>query len=90
MKTDSSARQITTLLDHDRDGQFIYAYCPVCDHVAETAVLEGDREKAAIAGVDIIRVHLQQRHAPKKILTETSASPNQRQDWTVVSARTRQ
>ena len=62
-----SPLKIATLVDHKRDGRFVIAYCPICDH-AEEAEDNGDgRERAQSASVARIEVHIYKRHRAKAI-----------------------
>jgi hypothetical protein len=57
--------EITTLVDHEREGRFVVAFCPICDHAEESEDGGGGREHAQYASVAKIEVHIRKRHRAK-------------------------
>lgn len=57
-----SRDEIATLVDHHRDGRFIFAFCPVCDHAAESEDTGDGREQTASRSVAKIETHLKRIH----------------------------
>jgi hypothetical protein len=54
--------KITTLVDHGREGRFIFAFCPVCDHAEEAEDTGSGRDQAVSASVAKIEAHLRRIH----------------------------
>ena len=55
-------RKIATLVDHQREGRFVIAFCPICDH-AEEAEDEGrGRDQTQSISIAKIHVHIHKRH----------------------------
>ena len=54
--------KITTLVDHDREGRFIFAFCPVCDHAVESEDTGAGRDQTMSASVAKIETHLRRIH----------------------------
>jgi hypothetical protein len=60
--TDSTPKKITTLVDHHREGRYVIAFCPLCDHAAEAEDVGGGREQTASVSVAKIEAHLRRIH----------------------------
>lgn len=56
---------IPTLLEVNRDGIYLVAYCPVCDKLEKAKVEYAGQPRHSVASVAKIRRHLQQRHRRK-------------------------
>ena len=54
--------RITTLVDYQREGRFIFAFCPVCDHAEEAEDIGGGRDQTASASVAKVEAHLRRAH----------------------------
>lgn len=60
-----SRHKIATLVDHHRDGHFVVAFCPICDH-AEEAKDDGEgRSQTESASIAKIKIHIRNRHRAK-------------------------
>jgi hypothetical protein len=60
-----SEPKIATLVDHQRDGRFVIAFCPICDHAEEAeddGIERGQTESVSVAK---IKVHIRNRHNAK-------------------------
>jgi len=76
-ETGRTAR-ITTLVDFHREGRFVIAFCPLCDHAEEAEDVGGGREQAASVSVSKIEAHLRRIHRNKSAaLKITILSPPQ-------------
>jgi hypothetical protein len=64
LQTESSeaAHKITTLLDHQREGRFVVAFCPICDHAEEAKDDGGGRGQMESISIAKIKVHISIRH----------------------------
>ena len=60
-----SGHKIATLVDHQREGRFIVAFCPICDHAEEAEDDGGGRGQAESVSVAKIKVHIRYRHRAK-------------------------
>jgi hypothetical protein len=60
-----SLDNISTLVDHQRDGRFIVAFCPVCDRMEEVAEAGRSRADATAECIAKIRLHINRAHRPK-------------------------
>ena len=61
-----SPDQIGTLVDQQRDGLFVVAFCPICDRTEQApAADEQSREYAAAASIAKIRIHIKNTHRPR-------------------------
>jgi hypothetical protein len=71
LRPSRKAGQISTLVDHSREGRFIFAFCPLCDHAEEAPIHENDMAAAKNSSITIIQQHLRHKHrvevAPMKI-----------------------
>ena len=56
---------IPTLVEVNRDGIYLVAYCPVCDKSEKAKVEYAGQPRHSVASVAKIRRHLQQRHRRK-------------------------
>jgi hypothetical protein len=59
--------KIATLVDHEREGRFVFAFCPICDHVEEAGDDGGGREQAASDSVAKIKIHIRRVHREKPV-----------------------
>jgi hypothetical protein len=66
--------RISTLVDHEREGRFIVAFCPICDHAEESEDDGGGREHAQFASVAKIEVHIRERHRARATGARTLAA----------------
>jgi hypothetical protein len=64
--------KIATLVDHDRDGRFVFAFCPICDHVEEAGDDGGGREQAASDSVAKIKIHIRRVHPAQPVKIKIS------------------
>jgi hypothetical protein len=64
---DFSPKKITTLVDHHREGRYVIAFCPLCDHAAEAEDVGGGREQTASVSVAKIEAHLRRIHRNKAL-----------------------
>jgi uncharacterized Zn finger protein (UPF0148 family) len=65
MSHDWNRRQsfkISTLVDHSREGRFVVAFCPICDHAEEVPAPHGNHAKAANASIENIQRHVRRNH----------------------------
>jgi hypothetical protein len=60
-----SGPKIATLVDHQRDGRFVVAFCPICDHAEEAEADGGGRGQAESVSIAKIKVHIRYRHRTK-------------------------
>jgi hypothetical protein len=67
--------KITTLVDHQREGRFVFAFCPLCDHAEEAEDLGGGRDQAASASAAKIEKHLRKYHRGKSFKLKISINP---------------
>ncbi len=58
----AAGHEITTLVDHHRDGRFVVAFCPICDHVEEAKDGGQGRNETTSLSVAKIKVHIHKRH----------------------------
>ena len=59
--------QVSTLVDQQRDGKFVVAFCPICDWTEQVATVdERSREQVKTASIAKIQVHIRKRHRPKQ------------------------
>lgn len=68
--------KITTLVDFDREGRFIFAFCPVCDHAVESEDTGAGRDRTASASVAKIEAHLRRVHRRPVALKITINAPS--------------
>lgn len=75
-----SAAKIATLVDYQRDGRFVVAFCPICDHAEEAEDEGGGREHTASESIAKIRVHIFKRHhaKPAKVKISVVAKPKKK------------
>jgi hypothetical protein len=74
--------KIATLVDHQREGRFVVAFCPICDHAEEAEDDGGGREQTASESIAKIKVHIRKRHqaAPARVKISVISRPkNQRE-----------
>jgi hypothetical protein len=57
-----SSHRIATLIDREREGRFVIAFCPICDHAEEAEDSGEGQDQAQTASVAKIRLHIQNRH----------------------------
>jgi hypothetical protein len=62
---DVAPKKIATLVDFHREGRFVIAYCPLCDHAEEAEDVGGGREQTASISVAKIEAHLRRIHRDK-------------------------
>jgi hypothetical protein len=60
-----SGHKIATLVDHQREGRFVIAFCPICDHAEEAEDDGGGRGKTESVSIAKIKVHISYRHRGK-------------------------
>ena len=65
--------KIPTLVDHAREGKFVFAFCPICDRVEEAAENGRGREHAAANSIAKIQLHIRKSHPPKTKRIKISA-----------------
>ena len=53
---------IPTLVEVNRDGLYLVAYCPVCDKSEKAKVAYAGQSRESVDSVIKIRAHLQRRH----------------------------
>ena len=53
---------IPTLVEVNRDGLYLVAYCPVCDKSEKAKVAYAGQARESVDSVIKIRAHLQRRH----------------------------
>jgi hypothetical protein len=63
--TPISSPRVATLIDRQRDGRFVIAFCPICDHSEEAENGGEDHDQTQAASVAKIRLHIQNRHHPR-------------------------
>jgi len=61
----ASAHRIATLVDHQRDGRYVVAFCPICDHAEEAEDDGAGRGPTESVSVAKIKVHILNRHQSK-------------------------
>jgi hypothetical protein len=61
----ASGHKIATLVDHQRDGRVVVAFCPICDHAEEAEDDGGGRSQAESVSIAKIKVHIRYRHRGK-------------------------
>ena len=54
--------KIATLVDHQREGRFVIAFCPICDHAEEAKDDGGGRGQMESVSIAKIKVHISNRH----------------------------
>ena len=57
--------KIATLVDHERDGRYVIAFCPICDHAEEAKDDGGGRVETESVSIAKIKVHIGSRHSTK-------------------------
>jgi hypothetical protein len=57
--------KIATLVDRKREGRFVVAFCPICDHAEEVEDGGGGTEHTKQASMARIRLHIDRRHKRK-------------------------
>ncbi len=57
--------KIATLVDHQREGRFVIAFCPICDHAEEAKDDGGGRGQMESISIAKIKVHISNRHRVK-------------------------
>ena len=67
-----SRDKIPTLVDHQRDGKVVMAFCPICDMVAEAADDGRGRESTTAASIAEIKLHIRKFHPTKSQRTKVS------------------
>ena len=80
LQTESSeaAHKITTLVDHQREGRFVVAFCPICDHAEEAKDDGGGRGQMESISIAKIKVHISNRHRtrPARVKISVIQGPN--------------
>ena len=61
-ESSNQAHKITTLVDHQREGRFVVAFCPICDHAEEAKDDGGGRGQTESVSIAKIKVHISNRH----------------------------
>jgi len=74
LRVSRKASQISILVDHSREGRFVFAFCPLCDHAEEAAAPDNDHATAAASSIAIIRRHLRHKHRVTTAEMETPFS----------------
>jgi hypothetical protein len=54
--------KIATLVDHQRDGRFVVAFCPICDHAEEAEDGGGGHSQTQSLSIAKIKLHIRNRH----------------------------
>jgi hypothetical protein len=57
--------KIATLVDHERDGRYIIAFCPICDHAEEAKDDGAGRDQTQFDSIAKIKLHIRHRHRTK-------------------------
>ena len=63
----STSVKIATLVDHKREGLFVFAFCPICDHAEESRDEGTGRDGAKSSSIAKIQVHISKAHRPKPV-----------------------
>jgi hypothetical protein len=61
----ASGDRIATLVDYQRDGHFVVAFCPICDHAEAAKDDGGGRGQTESVSIAKIKVHISNRHQAK-------------------------
>jgi hypothetical protein len=64
-EVEDSSTEITTLVDHQREGRYVFAFCPICDHAEEARDAGRGRDMALSDSVNKIKAHLRKAHRAK-------------------------
>ena len=70
--------KIATLVDHQREGRFVIAFCPICDHAEEAKDDGGGRGQMESVSIAKIKVHISNRHRtrPARVKISVLQGPN--------------
>jgi hypothetical protein len=77
-RTDPSVvPHIATLVDYEREGRFVIAFCPICDHAEEAEDYGGGREQTQSSSIAKIKVHIHKQHhaAPVRVKISIISKP---------------
>ena len=75
-----SRHKIATLVDHKREGRFVIAFCPICDHAEEAEIGREGRDQTEPDSVAKIRVHISNRHRARTATVKISVI-SRTTDW---------
>jgi len=64
--------KIATLVDHQREGRFVVAFCPICDHAEEAKDDGGGRGQTESVSIAKIKVHISNRHRARPLRVKIS------------------
>ena len=68
----TSSHRIATLVDHNREGRFVVAFCPICDHAEEAEDDGSGRDRTESQSVAKIKVHIHNRHRARAMKVKIS------------------
>ena len=74
LETDLSNR-IATLVDHRREGRFVVAFCPICDHAEEAEDAGAGRSETRSASVAKIKAHMRHAHRSRMARVKIQVMP---------------
>jgi len=58
--------KIATLVNRQRDGLLVFAFCPICDHAEEARDQGGGQEQTQSDSIAKIKLHIRKIHRSKQ------------------------